>query len=353
MNNKNKLSLFPQNHETDIICRHKKDVSEMDINAVISYQGSARGDTHQGILHTDDANKALCKADGLVLCDNIHKFEKKAYLNRLNDAKNLKKTVYTSSYLFDWLGKDAFDGNDVIILNEDCEKRIYMMKSLLDISCPVISILGMGENCDKFSTLLSMRNCFEEEGYRVLAISGNPIAKLLGCEALPSYMYKSDVSSTAKTIKINHYIHELVATRKPDILIISHAGGIANLNEYENNYFGEISHILANAIASDYGVLCTYCNEYCSNEYYEYLKTICKIRFGIDILRFLVSKQNWKVDTEWRRTDYLFYSNEYFKKNIMKKLYIGDEVLIQGKDEGIKSLSYEIINLFVSNIEML
>ena len=353
MKNRKKISLFPQNHETDILCKYKEDLSEFDIMSVIMYQGNKKIKTNQGIIHTDDADEALEEVEGLVLCDNIHKFEKKAYLNRLNDAKRLNKTVYVSSYLFDWIGKEAFYDNDVVILNNDNEKRKYMTTSLFDINCPVISILGMGENCDKFDTLLKIRRSFQENGYKVLALSGNSIAKLLGCETLPSYMYKSDISSSLKTIKINHYIHELVDEQKPDILIICHAGGIMKLNEYENNYFGEISYILTNAVASDYGILCNYCGDFCTKEYFEYLKTICEIRYGVDILRFCISKQSWKVEPELRKTEYFFYSSEYFRKNIMYKLQIGEDVLLQVQHNEFDSLTNEIINLLSNNVEML
>ena len=125
MKNRKKISLFPQNHETDILCKYKEDLSEFDIMSVIMYQGNKKIKTNQGIIHTDDADEALEEVEGLVLCDNIHKFEKKAYLNRLNDAKRLNKTVYVSSYLFDWIGKEAFYDNDVVILNNDNEKRKY------------------------------------------------------------------------------------------------------------------------------------------------------------------------------------------------------------------------------------
>lgn len=349
------ISLFPRNHETDVICKYKEDVDKFTINAVISHQGynKQKMELCQEILFTDNANRALIDSDGLVLCDNIYKFGKKAYLNCLRDAKDLGKTVYTSSYLYDWLGKDVFSDCDVKLLNDVNEKRTYMMTSLVQIECPVISILGMGENCDKLATLLSMRKCFKDEGYKVLAISGNPVAKLLGCETLPSYMYSPDLSSTMKTIKINHYIHELVDEQNPDVVIISHAGGITKLNDYENNYFGEISYILANAIVSDYGIVCTYCNEYCTKEYYEYLKMMCKVKFGIDVLMFCVSPQNWKIDTEWRKTDFYFYSDDYFEKYILHKLQTGREIIVQGQMDAMKSLAREIINLLTSNVEIL
>jgi hypothetical protein len=162
MKHKTKISLFPQSRETDIICEHKDAMCNFDVSAVVSYRGESpeKKNIYQDILQTDDIEQALLNSSGLVLCDNVNNFGKRAYLNRLQDTANLNKIVYTSSYIYDWLGEEAFSRNEVVILNENAEKRTYAKTSLYEINCPVISILGLGENCDKLAILLSLRKKF-------------------------------------------------------------------------------------------------------------------------------------------------------------------------------------------------
>lgn len=355
MKHKIKVSLFPRNHDTDVICSNKKEQGDFDVYATISYQGNRidKVDNQHGIKYTDDAKSALIESEGLVLCDNVLGFEKKAYLNRLQEAAELKKTVYISSVMYNWLGNDAFCDNNVIILNEVAEEKEYISNSLLEVECPVISILGSGENCGKLELLLSTKRSLQEKGYKVLAISGNPVAKLLGCEVLPAYLYSSELSSTWKIIKVNHYIHELAVKYKPDILVLSHAGGIMRLNKYENNNFGEISYILSNAIASDYGVFCTYYNKYYSDEYFHELKMLCGMFLGIELLRFYISRQACVVNPELEKIYYDFYDEEICKNSFSIGFTLGKEVLIPGDQNSIEKLTDEIIVLLSDNLEII
>ena len=354
MKNK-KISLFPQNYEADILCKYKNEMENTTLESVILCQGSNKKTVinDESILRTEDVDRALYNADVLVLCDDVCRFGKKCYVNRINDARKLKKEIYVSSYLYEWLGEENFAECDVKILNDVSENRKYMMNSLIQINCPVISILGLGENCDKFATLLSMRKHFKDKDYKVLAISGNPMAKFFGCEVLPGYMYSAEFSIATKILKINRYIHELVDKYEPDIVIISHAGGFVKLNDCDTNYFGEISHILSEAIESDLGIVCTYCGEFYSREYYEYLAGICKNRFGIDVMKFLISKQNWKLDAEWKKTEFFFYNDEYFKKNILSKISMIEGVAVRDNENEMKQLVSEIVEVLSNNVEIL
>lgn len=358
MNNrteKTKISLFPYNHEADIMCRFKEELADFDIHTVISYQGSRLDNMNlrRGILYTDDAKSALIGSEGIVLCDNVQKLGKKAYLNRLEDAADCKKTVYTSSYLYNWLEEDSFRNNEVIILNNDIETSLHPSRSLLEIECPVLSVLGMGENCDKFALLLSMRRCLKSKGYKVLAISANPLAKLMGCETFPAYLFESNLSIVEKIIKINHYIYELVKNQEPDIMLISHASGFMTLNDYEYNYFGEISYILSNAVVSDYGVVCTYYEKNYTKEYFEDLKALCKMRLGIDVLCFYVSNQAYKTNVESKKIDYHFYDKKFCEENFPPDLHNERKIVTPEQRDRIESVVDEIIGLLSDSPEII
>ena len=350
-----KISLFPYNHEANIMCRFKKELVDFDIHAVISYRGNRLDDTNlqEGISYTDDAKSALSASQGIVLCDNVQKLGKKAYLNRLEDTADCNKPVYISSYLYNWLGEESFRNNEVIVLNDYIEKNVHSSTSLLEIGCPVISILGMGENCDKFALLLSTRRCLKNKGYKVLAISANPLAKLMDCEVFPAYLFESNLSIVEKTIKINHYIHELVKNQDPDIVLISHASGFITLNEYEYNYFGEISYILSNAVVSDYGILCAYYEKNYTKEYFEDLKTLCKMRLGIDVLWFYVSNQTYRTNVEFKKIDYHFYNKKFCEENFPLDLQNERRILTLEHADRMESVVDEIISLLSGSPEII
>lgn len=352
MKYKKNLFLFPQNYEANIICRYREELEYIDFKSLTSYQDNiVEKQKCQDIFYEDDIQIALVNSEGIVLCDNVQKFGKKAYINCLQKAAELNKVVYTSSYLFDWLGRGVFENNEVVILNDNIEKKFYNSSLLLEIDCPVISILGMGENCDKFEVLLSMKKSLQKKGYKVLSISANSLAKLLGSEVLPSYIYSNNLSGYRKIIRVNHYIYELVANQNPDIVIIGHAGGIMNLGEYDNNYFGEISYILSNAVASDYGIFCTYFNRYYTEEYFEELTKFCGIRLGIDILRFYVSKQMRRAESELKSISYDFYSNQFYEKNFPRKL--NNKIIMKNLNIDMDCLTDEIIDLLTDNPEII
>lgn len=358
MDNKTKkvrVSLFPHNYEADTICKFKEDLNDFDINAVISYCENKTDSMNmqEDILYTDDSKAGLVGSNGLVLCDNVQKLGKKAYLNRLKDAADCNKPIYVSSYLYNWLGGGCFRDNEVVMLNNYIEKGEYSSTSLLEIGCPVVSILGMGENCDKFALLLSTRRYLKDKEYKVLAISANPLAKLMGCETFPPYLYESNLSIVEKVIKINHYIYGLVEEQEPDIVLISHASGVMTLSEYEYNYFGEISYILSNAVASDYGIFCTYYNKHYTEEYFKELELLCKIRLGIDILWFYVSNQAYKTDMESKRVEYQFYDKVFCEKNFPADLYGEKRIVISENVEKIANAMDELVNLLSDNPEII
>lgn len=352
---KTRVSLFPYNYEANIMCRFKEELVDFDIHAVISYQGNKLGsmDMQADIFYTDDAKSALTGSNGLVLCDNVQKLGKKAYLNRLQDAADCEKKVYLSSYLYDWLGKNSFDNNEVVVLNSDTEKNCNSSASLLQMDCPVISILGMGENCDKFALLLSMRRCLRTKGYNVLAISANSLAKLFGCETLPSYIYSNNLSIVEKTLKINHYIYKLIEDQNPDIVLISCASGFMAINEYEYNYFGEIAYILSNAMASDNAIVCTYYNKNYTKEYFDELAMLCKMRLGIDVSWFYVSNQAYRTDVELKKIDYHFYDKKFSEDNFPANLCNEKTIVTPQHTDRVERVVDEIISFLSSSPEII
>lgn len=351
MNNKTRISLFPYNHDTDFVCKYVDEMPNFNIYSVISYQGSGKQkELCNGIINTDQAFGALQKSDGIFLSDNIQRFGRKAYINRIKDARELKKTILLSSYMYQWLGKEEFKDTSTIILNDfkkEDENRFSVLKS---INCPIIGVFGIGENCDKWKVLLELKRNFEKQNYNVLAICANPLGKLLGCELLPTFLFDEYLSYSSKIFITNHYVYNLVKRYKPDIVLISSAGGLMYLHELEHNFFGEISRILLSALEFDYGIMCTYLNPSYTAEYFEIMQEACYNQFGVDILGFYISGQKCRIAIDGRQVDFDFYDDFYRQENFPLELIGNRNIFMK---EQIGEIVDQIIESLTGNIEMI
>lgn len=284
-NSKRKIVLFPANYESNVIYEHSKELKKYEISFIVTYKENEI-EVQKNSIYTNDSEKALMDCDVLILCDNVQKMGKKAYINRINEAIRKNIPIYTSSFIYKWLGVEVFKDAETTILNSYNNRICTSSKKLRKVTCPVISILGDGENCDKFSLILSVKKVLEDKGYSVLVISGNPLARLFNCDVLPDFLYADDISLPLKVKRANSFICDLAEQKLPDIILISCPSGIMTLNDYEHNYFGEISYVLSNAIISDYGVLCIHYSKYYTDKYFDEMKKLCKLRLGVDIIKF-------------------------------------------------------------------
>lgn len=351
-NCKRKIALFPANYEAQIIFEHSSELKGFEISSIVTYKENDLKFQNKD-NYTNDSESVFGNSDGLVLCDNVQKFGKKAYLNRIREAAHWKIPIYTSSYVYHWIGAEAFEKIETEILNRYDYKVERTTKILKKVTCPVISILGDSENCDKFSVLLALKKVLEEKGYKVLAIAGNALAKLFGCETLPDYLYGDDISMSEKVKLVNKYIADMTEKILPDIVLIGHPGGIMTLNDYEDNYFGEISYILSNAVISDYGIFCSQFSKYYNKKYFEEMKNLCKFRLGIDILKFYVCNQTYNIDIEEEKIEYNFYSNDFCKENLPIEIKNSENILLPKDEKKVEKFVEELICILNENPEII
>lgn len=347
-----RVAFYPYNSEMDIICNFRDEMPEYDVQSVILYNNSTinKGNKDDNILFTENSVTALERSDSLVLCDNVKKFGAKGYLRQLKYAEEFHKKVYLGSYLYEWLGADAFQNINVKILNNGNSENNTSSNLLKVIDVPVIALLGEGESCDKLGLMLSINKCLKETGFRVLTISGNSLAKLFKCEVLPAFMYSKEISITEKILKLNYYIYSLAKKYEPDIILISCPGGFMPLNEYENNFFGESAYVISHSLPIDYGIICTYFRWKYGKEYIKEVRKLCKIRFGIDVYDYYMSRQSYYTDTEFNRILYRFYNADFCEKKVTSELE--DYYLFDYVNSGRK-MTQNILDFFKQNIEII
>ena len=103
-----------------------------------------------------------------------------------------------------------------------------------------------------------------------------------------------------------------------------------NINPiYEANFYGEIPLVISSAIKVDAGIVALYVNSEQDEKSAELLQNFCLRKYNTEVNNFIMSRQFFKVDHEWRKIQY--YT-------------VMDRKQFQHK-------SIEIPNFFISNIE--
>lgn len=181
-------------------------------------------------------------------------------------------------------------------------KLFRQIKKEIDI--PVISVMGLGENCDKFQLQVKIKKVIEKQGYRVLALCSNVLGGFLGMENLPGFLYSKFMSYPEKIIALNHWIHTKVKQQEYDVILVGCPGGVSEFEKYETNYFGELPLIISNALDVDIGFLALY--RY-TDLNYTVLKNISDFvlrKYNTPVKEYILSRQFYKADHEWKKIRY-------------------------------------------------
>lgn len=190
----------------------------------------------------------------------------------------------------------------------------FLKGALYSIPIPVIAILGLGSNCDKFETLLLLDECLAEQGYRTETICQNDLGSLFGMFTLPSFLYNEAYTFEEKVYGFNRYVYSVYAERKPDVLLIGFPGGIAPFSENENHHFSELPIILSNAISVDFGILNVYPLQQFSNKALQKMRDCCWYKYNIPIEAFCITRQIYEYDLNQKRYKYYFMDEDYLHR---------------------------------------
>ena len=170
---------------------------------------------------------------------------------RVTNGIRLREKIYAGLALLD---KIQIDRDKVCILQESELSDEVVSPNKKEIDIPVISVMGLGENCDKFQLQVKIKKVIEKQGYRVLALCSNVLGGFLGMENLPGFLYSKFMSYPEKIIALNHWIHTKVKQQEYDVILVGCPGGVSEFEKYETNYFGELPLIISNALDVDIGL---------------------------------------------------------------------------------------------------
>lgn len=193
--------------------------------------------------------------------DDIHPLPEDLLLSKvveaINNEKDIIYTRYKDKLMYDKvmnllpnLKKDSISPNRKN-MNELVNNYCYSIK------VPVVAILGIEENVQKFDVQVALWRMFRELDYNVEAISTRLDSEIIGINSIPKFMLETDMSDTEKIIQYNHYIKQIEITKKPDLIIIGVPGSVLPFDKINHNNFGTMAFLISMAVPVDYAILCS------------------------------------------------------------------------------------------------
>lgn len=300
-----KLVVFPLNNDTEILINGLKESKLYQIVAVSSYiEDKSRLELLQkksSIYCSTEFEECLARADAIIFAENTMGYSYDGYQKRVQMALDSGKKIYAGLALLD---KIQIDADKVCILQESTSSDEVVSSDKKEIDIPVVSVMGLGENCDKFGLQVKIKKVIEKQGYRVLALCSNVLGGFLGMENFPSFLYSKFMSYPEKINALNQWIYEKVIQQEYDVILVGCPGGISEFEKYETNYYGELPLIISNALDVDAGFVTLYGHTALD---YSVLKNISDFvlkKYNTSVKDYILSRQFYKADYEWKKIRY-------------------------------------------------
>lgn len=338
---------FNKQYEQIILCALKgsglngKDASEVDGGELI------------GIIVREDIGKCLDECSSVMFIESQHINLKEGDLQRIIDeaTKNNKKVINNRKgykvdpeiYRVDTV-QEAYElfGNVRINISKDISYDINygdLLKSegLIDITTPVISVIGTGKNTNKLALQLSIVEELEDQGYRVSWIGSNRICELIGGHSFPDFMFEDGTTDTEKVLLFNRFVKKLEASENADVFVVGVPGGIMPCSKNIPGDFGILSYKVFQAVSPDYLLLSVFYDDYL-DEFFKEIRLHIKYKFGCDLNMIHIC--NRRIDWDEVRV---------LNQNVIPFYVIGSQVVSDFIDNKQGSVPVQLTNIIRGN----
>ncbi|MDF2843137.1 MAG: peptide maturation system protein family [Herbinix sp.] len=272
-----------------------------------------------------------------------------SYKEKIRKAKDLKKRVFLTRELVEFLG-DAEELGPVELMDyTNCIQEKELSSKLLSISVPVIVVAGIGDRCDKFSIQVKLGNFFSEQGYRVLNLGTKDFSQLFGIEALPKFLFDT-MDNGMKIRQFNSYLYNRMMEDNPEVVIIGVPGGIMQVNAYEFGEFGELAFIISNAIKSDISILSLYSQEL-NQDFLDHLINLCRYKLNFHVDYINIANTDLLILPEEKECQYTTVPSTHIINNVIKTLNYEEAFLFNALDNiSMKGACNKILSELEENI---
>lgn len=304
---KKKALIYPYDIESAAIIRSKEFSAKYVLIAAIAPQGwgytgkdvgDVDGQAPFGVKVDSCFEKYIDDCDTVIFIQSEHTidFNKNVY-PKIHSAIAKKKEIICliNKYDLSDLRKLALE-NKVNFIEYDYSPFEVITKNayIMNIDTPIVAILGLAENMDKFQIQLMVTEQLKQMGYKTLLIGSRYYTDLVGGIPFPKFMFETKLSESEKIKNFNRFVKSQESIYKPDIIILGVPGGILPYNKIINNNFGITAFECMQAVPPDFCILSLYSNIY-TEEYFSGLQNLFKYRFGSRIDIFNITNQ--KIDS--------------------------------------------------------
>ncbi|NLW90738.1 MAG: TIGR04066 family peptide maturation system protein [Syntrophomonadaceae bacterium] len=292
-----KVLVYPYDREFAPCLRHRDMLEGYVIDRVVSPSGwglngkdagIVDGGTKLGLIVTDDFSDGLKSCDTVFLVDSQHLIDHEQLIKpRIIEALNAKKNVLPLLPL----SAEFFGANLLSAISQKPDilefDPYYEMNK---IDTPVVGVIGIASDADKFYIQLALRQEFKKLGYKVSQIGSRPYSELFGIHSFPQYIFNAPISETEKIKAFNCFVKAIEDREKPDVIILGVPGEMMPFNDRIYTDFGLLPFEVFQAIQADALVVSIFA-ERISKEYLEEINYFCRYRFGLMADCFNLSHQ--------------------------------------------------------------
>jgi len=302
------LLVYPFGHETVPIVRYCEMLMNYDVIHPVAGGGFSLkgfdasyfdGGSQVGVKVFTSFEDALTQSDDVLFVSESSDDNKDKRLEYFNLAKSHGKNIIACESFVKPFEIDL-DGCNVLtptVFNAPVSDKSNLVK----IEIPVVLVMGMGINCNKFDIQLGLRSSFTRLGYKISQVGTKEYSSLFGIHTLPKF---PNTDLWVKTILYNRYFKQIIDNENPDVLIIGIPGGIMPVNEYEYNLFGETAVAISKSVDTDISIVSVY-HALNDNELFDNIKLYTRYALGVSADYFHLSNVRLDIDHDNAVINYL------------------------------------------------
>jgi len=226
------------------------------------------------------------------------------------------------------------------------EKNWHNNSEILNIDVPIVAIMGIGQNVQKFNLQLYFRDRFINKGYKVSQFGTKKISELFDFHSLPDFLFNNDYSDVDKVYAFNRMIKRISMYEKPDVILLGIPDSIIALNNKHRFSFGLYAYEIFNAIQPDIVIASLMANDGYNDEFYSQISEMVKHKYNVDIDAYFISQFCPISNSLWaekltyayfpkvkiEKNKYKVYSAEDLQENTFFK-QVENKLLLYGKYE--------------------
>ena len=159
------------------------------------------------------------------------------------------------------------------------EKKWNYDSEIIGIDIPVVAVMGIGQNVQKFDLQLYLRSRFIDKGYKVSQIGTKKISGLFGLHPLPDFLFNTQYSDVDKVYAFNRVMKDVSMQEKPDVILLGIPDSLLPLNNKHRFSFGLYAYEIFNAVQPDFVITSLMANNGYNDEFYSEISKMAKYKY--------------------------------------------------------------------------